>query len=88
MPLEQGIREGADGRMRPVPMIVIAAGLALLPAARSTGIGSETQSPLAVVPICGLVTATTLTLLILPSIHQLVSHKIFKYYKTETDGTR
>jgi cobalt-zinc-cadmium resistance protein CzcA len=88
MPLERAIREGAHSRMRPVLMTAIVAGLGLLPAALSSGIGSETQKPLAVVVICGLVTATTLTLLILPSIYQLLNHKIFKHYKIETDGTQ
>jgi heavy metal efflux system protein len=85
MPLEVAIREGAYSRMRPVLMTAIVAGLGLLPAALSTGIGSETQKPLAVVVICGLVTATTLTLLILPSIYQLLSRTTFKHYKTESN---
>jgi cobalt-zinc-cadmium resistance protein CzcA len=46
--------------------------IGLLPAAVSHGIGSETQKPLAVVVIGGLITATILTLLILPVIYSLV----------------
>ena len=46
--------------------------IGLMPAALSTGIGSETQKPLAIVVIGGLVTATVLTLLILPAIYALV----------------
>jgi cobalt-zinc-cadmium resistance protein CzcA len=88
MPLEKAIQEGAYSRMRPVLMTAIVAGLGLLPAALSTGIGSETQRPLAVVVICGLVTATTLTLLILPSIYQLLNHTTFKHYKLENEDTR
>jgi cobalt-zinc-cadmium resistance protein CzcA len=42
----------------------------LLPAAVSTGIGSETQKPLAIVVIGGLITATVLTLLIFPIIYR------------------
>jgi cobalt-zinc-cadmium resistance protein CzcA len=47
------------------------AGLGLLPAALSEGIGSETQKPLAVVVISGLISATILTLIILPAIYKI-----------------
>jgi cobalt-zinc-cadmium resistance protein CzcA len=49
-----------------VVMTAIMAAIGLLPAALSTGIGSETQKPLAIVVIGGLVSATVLTLLIFP----------------------
>jgi cobalt-zinc-cadmium resistance protein CzcA len=52
-------------------MTALMAGLGLMPAALSTGIGSETQKPLAVVVICGLVSATILTLVTLPAIYYL-----------------
>jgi len=52
-------------------MTALMAMLGLLPAAIATGIGSETQKPLATVVIGGLVTATVLTLLILPAIYAL-----------------
>ncbi|HEY1045240.1 MAG TPA: CusA/CzcA family heavy metal efflux RND transporter [Bacteroidia bacterium] len=71
MDLRTAIYEGALTRVRPVVMTALMAGLGLLPAALSTGIGSETQRPLAVVVIGGLVTATILTLTILPSIYSL-----------------
>jgi cobalt-zinc-cadmium resistance protein CzcA len=80
MKFEEAIRQGAISRMRPVLMTAIVAGLGLLPAALSTGIGSETQRPLAVVVICGLITATALTLLILPSIYKLLTHQHYKHY--------
>jgi cobalt-zinc-cadmium resistance protein CzcA len=53
-------------------MTALMAMIGLLPAAVSHGIGSETQKPLAVVVIGGLITATILTLLILPVIYSLV----------------
>lgn len=68
----KAIREGALTRVRPVVMTALMAGLGLLPAALSTGIGSETQRPLAVVVIGGLISATILTLLILPAIYLLM----------------
>ncbi len=68
MPLEQSLKQGVQERIRPVVMTALMAMLGLLPAALSTGIGSETQKPLAIVVIGGLVTATILTLLIFPLI--------------------
>jgi cobalt-zinc-cadmium resistance protein CzcA len=57
-------------------MTALMAGLGLLPAALSSGIGSETQKPLAVVVICGLISATILTLITLPSIYYLWNLKL------------
>jgi heavy metal efflux system protein len=71
MSLIDSLIEGALTRVRPVVMTALMAGLGLLPAAISTGIGSETQKPLAVVVIGGLISATVLTLLILPVIYKL-----------------
>jgi cobalt-zinc-cadmium resistance protein CzcA len=68
MRLDDAIREGVRSRIRPVVMTAIMAAIGLFPAAISTGIGSETQKPLAIVVIGGLITATTLTLLIFPII--------------------
>jgi cobalt-zinc-cadmium resistance protein CzcA len=52
-------------------MTALMAAIGLLPAAISTGIGSESQKPLAIVVIGGLITSTILTLLILPVIYML-----------------
>ncbi|GAA4397567.1 CusA/CzcA family heavy metal efflux RND transporter [Nibrella viscosa] len=70
LPLDDAIREGVQSRIRPVVMTALMAAIGLLPAAVSTGIGSETQKPLAIVVIGGLVTATVLTLLIFPIIYR------------------
>jgi len=72
MPLVQAIKEGAKSRLRPVMMTALMASLGLLPAALSHGIGSETQKPLAIVVIGGLITATLLSLLILPTAFEWV----------------
>ena len=66
MNLPDSIRVGAVSRVRPVVMTALMAMIGLLPAAISTGIGSETQKPLAIVVIGGLVSATILTLVMLP----------------------
>ena len=57
---------GAVARLRPILMTALMAGLGLLPAALSHGIGSETQRPFAVVIVGGIVSATFFTLLLLP----------------------
>ena len=68
MDVAKGIFEGVRVRTRPVVMTALMASIGLLPAAISSGIGSESQKPLAIVIIGGLVTATILTLLIFPII--------------------
>jgi cobalt-zinc-cadmium resistance protein CzcA len=64
--LEHSIKKGLRTRVRPVIMTALMAALGLLPAALSTGIGSETSKPLAIVVIGGLVSATFLTLFVFP----------------------
>ena len=72
MPLYQAVKEGAQSRLRPVVMTALMAALGLLPAALSTGIGSETQKPLAIVVIGGLISATILVMIVLPVIYTTV----------------
>jgi cobalt-zinc-cadmium resistance protein CzcA len=66
--LNEAIFEAIKVRTRPIVMTALMASIGLLPAALSTGIGSESQKPLAVVIIGGLITATILTLLVFPII--------------------
>lgn len=66
---EEAVMRGSLTRMRTVLMTGLLAMLGLLPMAVSTGIGSETQKPLAVVVIGGLVSATLLTLIVLPTLY-------------------
>jgi cobalt-zinc-cadmium resistance protein CzcA len=68
MTLNDAIAEAVKVRTRPVVMTALMASIGLLPAAISTGIGSESQKPLAIVIIGGLITATILTLLVFPII--------------------
>ncbi|MBL0911557.1 MAG: efflux RND transporter permease subunit [Bacteroidia bacterium] len=70
-PLDEAITEGVKVRTRPVVMTALMASIGLLPAAISTGIGSESQKPLAIVIIGGLITATVLTLLVFPIIFRM-----------------
>jgi cobalt-zinc-cadmium resistance protein CzcA len=67
--------QGAAIRLRTVLMTALLAMLGLLPMALSHGIGSETQRPLAIVIIGGLVSATLLTLLVLPTLYYVVENR-------------
>ena len=61
--------EGATSRLRPVLMTAITSALGLIPMLMSSGVGSEIQRPLATVIVGGLVTATFLTLFVLPVLY-------------------
>ena len=78
MTLHQAILHGVVSRVRPVVMTALMAAIGLMPAAMSHGIGSETQKPLAIVVIGGLITSTILTLLILPILYTMVYQLIHK----------
>jgi cobalt-zinc-cadmium resistance protein CzcA len=65
-PSAEAVVEGAVMRLRPIVMTALMAGLGLLPAALSQGIGSETQRPFAVVIVGGIISGTLFTLLLLP----------------------
>ena len=74
MPLDDAIADGALARLRPVLMTALVASLGFVPMALATGTGAEVQRPLATVVIGGLITATALTLFVLPAIARLVLH--------------
>jgi heavy metal efflux system protein len=74
MSLDNALKTGIISRVRPVVMTALMAIFGLLPAAISTGIGSETQKPLAIVIVGGLISATLLTLLIFP----VIIHKTYR----------
>ena len=71
----EAVIEGAVTRLRPILMTALMAGLGLLPAALSTGIGSETQRPFAVVIVGGIVSATIFTLLLLPLLFPVIARE-------------
>jgi len=70
--LVEAIVDGAQARLRPVLMTALVASLGFVPMALATGTGAEVQRPLATVVIGGLITATALTLFVLPVIVSLV----------------
>jgi cobalt-zinc-cadmium resistance protein CzcA len=66
LPIDRAVRDGAADRLRPVMMTALVASLGFIPMAMATSTGAEVQRPLATVVIGGLVTATILTLYLLP----------------------
>lgn len=73
--LAEAVRRGAMTRLRPVLMTALVASLGFVPMALATGTGAEVQRPLATVVIGGLVSATLLTLLVLPALYVIVHRK-------------
>jgi cobalt-zinc-cadmium resistance protein CzcA len=68
-PLRAAILEGALTRLRPVAMTALVASLGFVPMALATETGAEVQRPLATVVIGGLISATLLTLVVLPALY-------------------
>ncbi|MDB5024252.1 MAG: acriflavine resistance protein [Mucilaginibacter sp.] len=68
------IRKGTSNRLRPVLMTATVASLGFFPMALSTHAGAEVQRPLATVVIGGLITATLLTLVVLPALYKQFSY--------------
>jgi cobalt-zinc-cadmium resistance protein CzcA len=68
LPKREAIVRGALTRLRPVVITALAASLGFVPMAIATGTGAEVQKPLATVVIGGLITATLLTLFVLPAL--------------------
>ncbi|WP_336814750.1 efflux RND transporter permease subunit [Bosea sp. MMO-172] len=73
--VKEAIFEGAMTRLRPVAMTALVASLGFVPMALATGTGAEVQRPLATVVIGGLISATLLTLIVLPSLYALFGAK-------------
>ena len=73
--LTEIIRRGAEIRLRPVVMTALVASFGFIPMAVSSSAGAEVQKPLATVVIGGLLTATLLTLIILPILYSLMEKK-------------
>ena len=73
--LYERVRKGTSTRLRPVIMTAAVASLGFLPMALSTSEGAEVQKPLATVVIGGLITATMLTLVVLPILYIISTRK-------------
>ncbi|HAW92769.1 MULTISPECIES: efflux RND transporter permease subunit [unclassified Arsukibacterium] len=73
--LLEAIEQGALQRLRPVLMTALVASLGFVPMAFNSGTGAEVQRPLATVVIGGIISATLLTLLLLPTLYKLVHQR-------------
>lgn len=80
-PMDQAIFEGSVSRLRPVLMTALTSALGLIPMLLSNGQGAEVQRPLAVVIVGGLLTATALTLLVLPALYPWFSRRKLEAYQ-------
>ena len=69
--LIDAIKDGVKSRIRPVVMIALMGSLGLLPAALSTGMGSEIQKPLAIMIVGGLIICLILSFTVLPTVFYL-----------------
>jgi heavy metal efflux system protein len=75
LPVEEAILTGAEKRVRPVMMTALTAIFGLMPAAISTKIGSQTQKPLAIVVVGGMITTLFLTRYLMPVLYSFYGHR-------------
>ena len=75
LPLKEAIMQGAEKRVRPVMMTALTAIFGLLPAALSTRIGSQTQRPLAIVVVGGMITTLFLTRYLMPVLYTFYGNR-------------
>jgi cobalt-zinc-cadmium resistance protein CzcA len=75
VPLREAVMEGAAKRVRPVMMTALTAIFGLLPAAFSTRIGAQTQRPLAIVVVGGMITTLILTRYLMPILYSFYGHR-------------
>ena len=82
----QAVLEGAMTRLRPVAMTALVASLGFVPMALATGTGAEVQRPLATVVIGGLISATLLTLAVLPALYLRFGARLANSSASERDS--
>jgi cobalt-zinc-cadmium resistance protein CzcA len=75
LPLHEAIMQGAEKRVRPVMMTALTAIFGLLPAALSTKIGAQTQRPLAIVVVGGMISTLFLTRYLMPVLYSFYGHR-------------
>ncbi len=75
LPLREAIMQGAEKRVRPVMMTALTAIFGLLPAALSTRIGAQTQRPLAIVVVGGMISTLFLTRYLMPVLYSFYGHR-------------
>ena len=75
VPLSEAILQGAAKRVRPMMMTALTAIFGLLPAALSTRIGAQTQRPLAIVVVGGMIMTLLLTRYLMPVLYSFYGHR-------------
>jgi HAE1 family hydrophobic/amphiphilic exporter-1 len=80
MAIDAALRNACPIRMRPVLMTSATVILALFPAALGLGAGAETNQPLAIAVIGGMISSTLLTLVVVPAVYSLVEHRLEKHF--------
>jgi cobalt-zinc-cadmium resistance protein CzcA len=73
MGIQQATLNASLLRLRPIMMTALVACLGLLPAAMSTGVGSDTQKPFAIVVVAGLISRLVLGFFVNPALYQMVA---------------
>ena len=79
MGVDEALKNACPIRMRPVLMTSMTVILALLPASLGLGAGAETNGPLAVAVIGGMITSTLLTLVVVPAVYSLVENALLRW---------
>lgn len=83
--VEDAVRKACAQRFRPVMMTAATTVLGLAPFLAATGLGSEVQKPLAIVVICGLTTATMMTMVVMPMLYRWFDDKADKTPSIQTE---
>ena len=84
--LRSAVLDGASTRLRPVLMTALVASFGFVPMALSHGAGAEIQRPLATVVIGGVITSTLLTLIVLPTLYELLERRVRGRERTDDAG--
>ena len=84
--VEESVRKACEQRFRPVMMTAATTVLGLAPFLAATGLGSEVQKPLAIVVICGLTTATMMTMVVMPMLYRWFDDPPVKKISDDTES--
>jgi heavy metal efflux system protein len=86
LPVQEAIMQGAEKRVRPIMMTALTAIFGLLPAALSTEIGAQTQRPLAIVVVGGMITTLFLTRYLMPVLYSFYGHRAVLFVPAFVEG--
>jgi HAE1 family hydrophobic/amphiphilic exporter-1 len=83
-PVDVALREACPVRLRPVLMTSLTVILAMLPAALGLGAGAETNRPMAIAVIGGMVSSTLLTLVVVPTVYSAIESGLARWRRHRT----